>query len=397
MLEKFRIKMKNVTKLFNRRKNKNAASTIFEIKDQMADDFSAYKQLEYCYPKEIADWIKNGSKRFRDIFVNTNADEYNSRMVDELVDKSVNLAITSIDDQHMRHISAIKGIELAQQSRIDMLEKKIGNYASEIAELREQYPDIPFTEASHMGRVQNSRMPFYKKSWCLFLILGLSCLLDYTTISSAVDSLLTQNVFLSILLSLGTAMLINVTPSIAGVYAKNKAAENRRIILLMLGGIFFVLFIILCFLRWSTREMLFTDTSQLFATAAAVETNTAAQIVMTIFLSAEPALTSGLSFVFGYIGATKEEKERDLAEIHLAELHEMKDVYEVRLGELRKVVDAGQNMINEEEAYKMQLELMEKYRANFKELARMELSQLVARPNGNGIILQRENAVLFNV
>jgi hypothetical protein len=378
-----------------KKRNADGNNGISEVKSIMADEISACKQLDYMHPKEIADWVNNAGKRFREIFIKTKADSYNASMVDKLIDNQIDLAILSIQEQHAQHISAIKEIIVAQKSRIATFEKRLAKYDIEINEIKKTYPDIPTTDISQMSKIQKSKMPFYKKQWCLFLILGVSCVLDYTTIESAVDALLTQNIFLSTLLSIGTAMLINVTPSIAGVYAKNKKADNRKFVLLLLGAIFFNLFAILFGLRWATKDILFTDTSLLFESAGVSDQNTMAEIFMTVLLSVEPALTSALSFVFGYIGASEEEKEKELAEIHLAELYLLKSDLEIRIEELREVVKENQNMSDEEVLYAAQLDLMEQYRLHFKEMARIELSQLIAKPEGNGIILQRENAISF--
>ena len=379
-----------------KKKNVDGENGIYEVKAILKDEISACKQIDYMYSKEFIHWTKHADKSFKEIFTKTKADSYNAGMVDQLIDNQIDLELMSIKEQYFRHLSAIKEILLAQKSRVAEFEQNMENFEVEIDEIKEKYPDIPTTDIRQMTKRQKSRMPFYKKKWCLFLILGISCVLDYTTISSAVDSLLTQNVFLSTLLSIGTAMLINVTPSIAGVYAKNKKADNRRFVLLLLGGIFTILFLILFGLRWATRDILFTDTSLLFETEVQTNTNTMAEIFMTILLSAEPALTSAMSFVFGYIGATEEEKEKDLAEIHLAELYLLKDEYEIHVGELKEVIEKNQNQTDEEVYYQAQLDIMERYRVHFKEIARIELAQLVAQPQGNGIILQREDAVLFD-
>lgn len=365
------------------------------VSELMADEKSACHQIEYLVPETIIDWLKHGSKRFRAIFLKTKADSYNVGMVDQLIDNEVDIAIASINEQHFKHLSVVKEIAIAQRSRIRLLAERIANCKQEMEEILENHPDIPTTDIRHMTKKQKSQLPFYKRKWCLFVILGVSCVLDYTTISSSVDSLLTQNVFLSILLSVGTAMLINITPSIAGIYAKNKHAENRRIVLLMLAAIFIILFVILFGLRWATRDALFTDTSLLFASSVSANTNTIAQIFMTILLSAEPALTSAMSFVFGYIGATEEEKEHDMAELRFAELKLFICELQNRMNELQEVVERDQNAEDEESYYRSMIELMEQYRVHFKELARIELAQIVAKPEGNGIILQREKAILF--
>ena len=381
---------------FKRKKNVNSEKGIREVKEILKDELSACKQIDYLHTKDFISWTKHADKCFKEIFTKTKADSYNSGMVDQMIDNQIDLELMSIKEQYFKHLSAIKEIILAQKSRVAEFEQRIAKFEVEIKEIKEQYPDIPTTDLRHMTKRQKSRIPFYKKKWCLFLILGISCVLDFTTISSAVDSLLTQNVFLSTLLSIGTAMLINVTPSIAGVYAKNKRSDNRRFVLLLLGGIFTILFLILFGLRWATRDILFTDTSLLFTTEMQTSTNTMAELFMTMLLAAEPALTSAMSFVFGYIGATEEEKEKNLAEIHLAELYLLKDEYEIHVGELKEVIEKNQNQIDEEGYYQSQLDIMERYRVYFKEIARIELAQLVAQPQGNGIIVQREDAVLFD-
>ncbi|MDD6155804.1 MAG: hypothetical protein PUB52_02095 [Lachnospiraceae bacterium] len=379
-----------------KRKNVEKEKDTYKVKAILKDEISACKQIDYMYSKDFINWTKHADNSFREIYTKTKADSYNAGMIDQLIDNQIDLELMSIKEQYVKHLSAIKEILLAQKSRVAEFKQKMANFEVEISEIKERYPDIPTTDLRQMTKSQKSRMPFYKKKWCLFLILGISCVLDYTTISSAVDSLLTQSVFLSTLLSIGTAMLINITPSIAGVYAKNKKGDNRKFVLLLLGGIFTILFLILFGLRWATRDILFTDTSLLFTPSVETSSNTMAEIFMTILLSTEPALTSAMSFVFGYIGASEEEREKDLAEIHLTELYLLRDEYEIHVRELEEVIEKNQNQEDEEIYYQVQLDLMEQYRVHFKEIARIELAQLVAQPQGNGIILQREDAVLFD-
>lgn len=376
------------------RDNKKGFKT-FSTGELMAEKMSICVPCEYMKPRDIDDLDKNGPRRFRELFKSTNADSFNASMVDEYIDKKVQIGIDSIIKQHEEHLHVIADIMQAQRSRVNRYQHKLETCLYEIGQIKAAYPDFDSIDSAYASKRQGARIPFYKNKICLLIVLALSTLLDYTTISSAVDSLLTQNVFLSILLSIGVAGLINLTPSIAGVYARNKNAQHRKLVLVLLGGIFLVLFAILCGLRWATRDVLYADTSILFGAAETAHSDTDAELFMTILLSAEPALTSCLSFVFGFIGSTEEEKEKELAEKHLGELYGLKDELEIRICELSDVMDRNINYIEEEEKFKAKLEEMEHYRELFKETARMVLAEIVAESEGNGIILQRENAVSY--
>ena len=214
-----------------KRKKVDGEKETYKVKAILKDEISACKQIDYMYSKEFINWTKHAAKSFKEIFTKTKADSYNAGMVDQLIDNQIDLELMSIKEQYVKHLAAIKEILLAQKSRVAEFEQKMANFDVEIAEIKERYPDIPTTDLRQMTKRQKSRIPFYKKKWCLFLILGVSCVLDYTTISSAVDSLLTQNVFLSTHLSLGTAMLLNAKPSLARAYVTNTKKDNLKLIL----------------------------------------------------------------------------------------------------------------------------------------------------------------------
>ncbi len=359
------------------------------------DELSTYRAVDYTWTNSFAELIKHSNKHFREIYIRTKADVYNDSMLDCYIDCQVDMEKQDISQQHLTHILALKKLQLAQKSRSDLLDNKLSDCDAEIRRIEAEYPNISKKDREYIKK-RNSNTPFYKKGWCLAAIVGLSSLLDYTTIMNAVDTILTQNVFLSFLLSLCIALLINVTPSIAGVYAKNKHAENRRLILSILGCIFMLLFILLFGLRWASRDMLFVDTSQLIVPSSASEKagNTAAEIMMTLVLAIEPALTSAFSFVFAYIGRSETERKTDLAENRLAELYEQKSIWGAQRNEIERILKDSQSEKDEEALYQKQLECLEQLRACLKETARFELAKLIQKPEANGVLLQRESAAI---
>ena len=125
--------------------------------------------------------------------------------------------------------------------------------------------------------------------------------------------------------------------------------------------------------------------------------HTSAEIVMTVLLGIEPLLSSLLSLVFGFIGATSEEKKKNMSEVRLSQLYAAREEYQIRIRELEEVIAKKQNLINEEEAYKAQLDLIEVLKAKLKEEARIQLAEICKKPEANGHILQREAVVPFQV
>lgn len=362
----------------------------------MLDELSTYSAVDYAWTSSFMEFVKHSDKHFREIYLKTQADVYNDGMLDAYIDCQVDMEKQAISEQYLAHRSAIKYLKLAQESRSDWLNNKLSDYDVEIHKIETEYPSIVREDKEYICKKRQRSTPFYKKGWCLVAIVGLSSLLDYTTIMSAVDSILTQNVFLSFLLSLCIALLINTTPSIAGIYAKNKHAENRRLILSILGCIFTLLFMLLFGLRWASRDMLFVDTSQLIVPSSASEKagNTAAEVMMTLVLAIEPALTSAFSFVFAYIGRSETERKTDLAENRLAELYEQKSIWGAQRNEIERILEDSQSEKDEEALYQKQLECLEQLRACLKETARFELAKLIQKPEANGVLLQREPAAI---
>ena len=340
---------------------------------------------------------KHGKTIFKKLFKDSHADMYNQSMMDESIDCQVERDNCKVEEQHAEHIAAIKDRNNCVEGRIAIYNRGIEHCNNEMAEIHRKYSDIPETDKKHMKELQQSRTLFYKSPICMAVVVIGSCTLDYTTIYTAVETLLTQKLFLQILLCACIAILINVVPAISGVYMKDKDAENRKLVLSLMAVIFFVLFIITFLLRFATMDALYEDTSQLFEVDATTSEHSSAEIIMTLLLAIEPLLSSILSLVFGFISETPEEKDRKLAERRMATLFMMREDLTIRIDELDAVLKNDYDSIEEEEKYRIQIEMLDGYRKKLKEDARVELSKLCKKPEANGRILQREPSMLFEL
>lgn len=389
-------------KLFkNRRKQyQTTERTTFPTVDMCRDPMSDPTQVPFSNPHHLNKCIKECRGNFRKTFQLTDADMVNESMLDVYIDNIGSMDRNKADEEYAHHKSVINQIENAQKMRVEDYTQKVERIDHEVECIKNDYPDIEVTDISYLRKLQRGTIPFYKQTWCLALVVLFSIVLDYMVLNAAIDSLLTQAVALSILLSVCLAALIDVVPAIGGVYLKDEEAENRKPVLIMLGIIFITLFIITFILRFATMDSLYQDSSMLFlgTEEGPVSTgHTSAEIVMTVLLGIEPLLSSLLSLVFGFIGATSEEKKKNMSEVRLSQLYAAREEYQIRIRELEEVIAKKQNLINEEEAYKAQLDLIEVLKAKLKEEARIQLAEICKKPEANGHILQREAVVPFQV
>ena len=385
-----------VKRLLSREGRSNTAQS-YSVNLIMTDEISTSRQLDYLEPEELSRLKNNNKKNAHRIFEQTKADKHNCNMLDNYIDKVVAYSADNLSKQHIEHLSVIDDIEQAQKSRIAAYQKRIEKNNEEIGYLKERFPgEFETANTSYEEKKRKKQQPLYKNKKCLGIVVAISSLLDYTTISTTVEAMLTQNAFLSVLLSGGIAILNNIIAAIGGEYARKKDARNKPLVLGVLAGIFVILFVVLFGLRWTTMNMLYTDTSQLFATEQVGSNDiTMDKVFMTLLLSLEPALTGAMAFVLAFIGNTDEENEKEFAKERYAQLVEENDNLEVRIRELADVIERQSNRKEEDMVYELIMDNLNHLKDMLKEEARQELAKLIASAEGNGLILQGEEAVIF--
>lgn len=165
---------------------------------------------------------------------------------------------------------------------------------------------------------------------------------DAFTLYSVFDLMLTQQTWISKVITITLAAVINIAPMLLAAQLRNPDLTQRMrgILCGILIGLFLLLFFVTFLLRYASRAELFTSTAQLdsfFAERASdlqeKSEPTAAQNILAVILGLEPLATSVCSFVLGYEVSPKRKQEH-ISTIQAIELKELLDTYLVMAEEL---------------------------------------------------------------
>lgn len=152
--------------------------------------------------------------------------------------------------------------------------------------------------------------------------------LDYMTIHQLIDEMFYQSWLLTVFVTAGISILLEGIPCIAAhFYMKEGRSDSDTILIIVLAGIFLILFIALFALRWYSRELIFSDgsteleVSSIWQTGRAVKAReiTTAENMMTILLGLSPLATSILAFCLAcsFTISEKRAKKKCLIDIYL--------------------------------------------------------------------------------
>lgn len=246
---------------------------------------------------------------------------------------------------------------------------------------------------------QNAGVAIWKKPWFSMLVVVLASCCDFVTIYSVSEFYLAENILILFAITGSVAFILNFIPALLGNAIKDKETKNRGILISVLIIAFCLLFTITFSLRWESRNIMFQDVAELnlFGGEAgeAEKETTSAENVLTVLIGCSTLFTSLLSFVFSVTALTKEEQTRNLKELRLIELEEKKEYYLAHIRELEEVVAKNANEAREEQAYKEAVKRTTNYAAYFKEIVRLELAAYLCSPESVGIVLQREDPVIY--
>lgn len=180
-----------------------------------------------------------------------------------------------------------------------------------------------------------------KKGICELFILA--CIVaDAVTLFSVFDLIITQQPRITWVITITVAAAMNIAPMLLAACLRNEELTKsmKKVLCVLLGCLFFSLFVATFALRYSSQEDLFAgDTSKpLIQNEAVIDGEdgfkpTAAQIIVSIILGLEPLATSICSFVLAYEVAPKR-KRRHLYDLQKIELEEAIDHDKVMLEEL---------------------------------------------------------------
>lgn len=242
-------------------------------------------------------------------------------------------------------------------------------------------------------KYQQAGIPIYRRAFFSTVVVILASCCDFITIYSVSQELLTERPVITVAITGAVAFILNFLPALLGNAIADKNTKNRKILSIILIIAFTILFILTFLLRWTSRDMLFADTSDLNIfkeTNTELSGTTPAQNVLTILIGSSTLFTSILSFVFSVLTISREEMLSNLKRMRRVELEEKRDACKAHISELDQIIKSDAEEKRDELAYENMQKKMEGYREYFKELARIALMEYIHSAEAANIVLQRE-------
>lgn len=221
---------------------------------------------------------------------------------------------------------------------------------------------------------------------------------DAFTLFTVFDLMLTQAVWMSRVVTVTVAAVINIAPMLLAAELRNPdlSERMRKILCSVLLGLFLLLFLVTFGLRYASRGELFASTAQLdsFSFSDTLEEPkqqeqrepTAAQNILAVILGLEPLATSICSFVLGYEKSPKRHQQH-VRNLQSIELHQLLDSYRVMAQELEEDMAYDLDGYDNAQYVHMQ-ELVCAMAENAKNTSRRKLAMTEASPEGVNHLLE---------
>ena len=204
-------------------------------------------------------------------------------------------------------------------------------------------------------------LPAWKSAGVGMVLIGVFTIMDATTLYSCFEKLMVEKVFMSVLLTVVLALVLNVIPAILAVLvAEERSVINRTMTTLLLAA-FLVLFVSCFALRWSEKDTFYStaSVSLLVNGQESVQSEAVKQggkELLVLIMGLEPLLTSILSFCITY--ENPKEKKKRILTLENYKYEEKKKLCEVQLQELE--LELQRDFVGEEEQkYKEFLDMLE--------------------------------------
>jgi hypothetical protein len=211
---------------------------------------------------------------------------------------------------------------------------------------------------------------------------------DAFTLYNVFDLMLTQQVNLTLIITITVAACMNICPMLLAACLRNDELKQnmKNVICISLSTVFIVLFIFTFALRFTSRNLLFNSTSELsIETSAAIDEveeeenkTTLAEDILAILLGLEPLATSAVSFVLGYESSLNRKREH-LLSLYNIKLQQEINSNRVMLRELEEDMKFDLDAYDTEQYEKLK-EIIMTYGEQAKVFARVALAQKEATP-----------------
>lgn len=248
-------------------------------------------------------------------------------------------------------------------------------------------------------KIQRASIPFWQQPLFTMIVILLASACDFITIYSVTEYYLAENLVINIAITGAVAFILNFLPSLLGTAVSDTNTKNRGILISILSIAFIILFTLTFLLRWTSRTVMFEDTSNLNLMSSGfysvnVET-TPAQNVLTVLIGSSTLFTSILSFVFSAAALSKGQRIRNIKELRIAELEEKKDMYNVHIKELENVLSTNPGKDIDDQAYQEELKKLQGYSNYIKEKVKLVLAEYLHDPKAVSSIMNRDENIIY--
>ncbi len=345
---------------------------------------------EYTVPQGLKSWMMRAPGEFRKAFIDMGADEYNAGNLDKYIDRKMDVLCSDYKLQQAKRSRDINVIKSLQKSRLRKIEQRSSALLDEAEKLSQRHPEYDSVDIRYVKKRLSRRTPFYRKLYCSLGVLFLSMILDFAANFQVFEALIYDNVFMQILLTLGLSMLLDVPANVAGVFLKSSATKTeKKMVTTLLIVTFMISFLIVAGIRFTTTQIMYADPSQIAGLEADLMiAGNDTYMFLTILFSVLPALTSILSFVFGYLSMTPKEAEAQLEEIRFVKICGELERLNGAASELSESLEKENMVEHEQELYEIQIDTAKRTRELLKETARVELAKVLHNEEAAGVILE---------
>lgn len=254
-------------------------------------------------------------------------------------------------------------------------------------------------EMLHKAEMKTQKTINPVNPFILPLLLLFFVILDALTIYQLMDEMFYQSAVLSIVITLGIAIVLEGIPFLAAqFYMREKKSVSDKITMVILAVTFAMIFAILFALRWSARaltfsmegtEIAFTVMNKVAESSSVVYETSLAEDMMTIVLGLSPLATSVLAFFLSCIYRTSD-KVRDMKRLAQIGLFEQLKQVHIRRNEIENELKRDLERYNQE-LYEVALAEVEDYRKLLKIAVRQKLALHLGKASVITNLLEKEN------
>lgn len=270
---------------------------------------------------------------------------------------------------------------------------------------RDKIPEYPlYTPSSLIYRnemnLQKTYRSWYQNPIIVAFVVTVLAISDFFTLSSLFNSIKIQEIHVSVMMTITSALILEIIPIILGRfyndirYRKSNAKIGTCIVL---ASAFFLLFAALFAMRISTRSILFAGGNDEIVFGSGNQTvgldaraDSSAAWTFTVFLGVLPLITSIAAFFLGYFSNDTYQAALDKLKLQKCTFNEAIIDLEVATEKLNSF-SKETYIVDEENKYRAHVAELYSLEARLKAIARTMLEERIAE--GSRISHISENAV----